>query len=73
MIPKSRVNPILQIILDCDCSSLYRILAQVDGPTSLVTEKKVERLEGEPWYKEVQELRKVANAYKVNKFEMLRR
>ena len=27
--------------------------------------EKQEKLEGEPWYKEVQELRKVANDYKV--------
>ncbi len=40
---------------------------QKDGPSSLirVDKDRLERLEGEPWYKEVQELRKAANDYKV--------
>jgi len=41
--------------------------SEADGPSSLVRldkMEKIEKLEGEPWYKEVQELRKVANDYK---------
>merc|ERR1719309_871671 len=41
--------------------------SEADGPSSLVRldkTDKIEKLEGEPWYKEVQELRKVANDYK---------
>ena len=40
---------------------------QRDGPSSLimVDKERMERLEGEPWYKEVVELRKAANDYKV--------
>lgn len=38
--------------------------SEMDGPSSLVRLDKQDKLEGEPWYKEVQELRKVANDYK---------
>merc|ERR1712200_241346 len=37
---------------------------EVDGPSSLVSSEKMEGMESGPWYKEVQELRKVANDYK---------
>ena len=40
-------------------------LLKVDGPSSLVSSEKMEGMESGPWYKEVQELRKVANDYKV--------
>ena len=48
-------------------SKIVIVVLQRDGPSSLimVDKERMERLEGEPWYKEVVELRKAANDYKV--------
>jgi hypothetical protein len=44
-------------------------MVQKEGPSSLV---RLEKLEGEPWYKEVVELRKAANDYKVSSMRTVR-